>query len=554
MNPFFKNLNQLYYISMKSNLISTLFLVLLFQLTQLKCQTIYVSDTIEPGTIWNADTVKVIGDLYVPQGVKLQIISGTYIEFQGHFKLEISGSIDALGALNDTIVFTNHNTTDFFTDTLSSKGGWAGIHLHNSYSSPDSAVFEYCKIQFAKKFGEYAEDVMGGAVRAENFGNLIIRNSELSSNMVICYTDGVEGAAGGAIYCKNVNQILIENNIFLKNRSFDVGGAICINPGCHAKIDKNTFKENTAMWWDVNGGWIFMGGAGGAISTFDAFAFSPSISNNYCFNNQSVTGIIYTSNQEALVYNNVISNNYGVGFFDGHQGSVTRIFNNTIVNNNSYSGGIELFSRARVYNNICWGNERYPGQVSDQIHIQNATSGYQLFYNCVEYGNGGTNSIYEYPDFISPTLGAGLQYDGSDANWNLSDLSPCVNHGTADTTGLYIPATDIDDNPRIVGTSIEMGAFENINVITNIAANSKETESSGVYPNPGRSRLTVYSDSQNSRFQLFDGSGSLVMEKIFPGNELNIDVGTLKAGTYFYRIFSESYGSNAKTGKWIKIF
>jgi len=525
---------------------------MLFPLTQLKCQTIYVSGTIEPGTVWNADTVKVIGDLVVPQGVKLQINSGTYVEFQGHFKLDISGSIGALGTLNDTIVFTNHNTTVFYSDTLSAKGGWAGIRLHNSYSSPDTAVFEYCKIQFAKKFGEYAGDIMGGAIRAENYGTLIIRNSELSSNMVICYTNGVEGAAGGAIYCKNVNQVRIENNFFLKNRSFDAGGAICINPGCHTRIDKNTFKENIAMWWKVNGGWILMGGTGGAISTFDAFAFSPAISNNYCFNNQSVTGIIYTSNRDALVYNNVICNNYGVGFFDGHQGSITRIFNNTIVNNYSSSGGIELFSKARVYNNICWGNEHYPGQNRDQIDVQNAP-GSQLFYNCVEYGNGGTNSINEYPVFISPTPGAGLQYDGSDANWTLSDLSPCVNYGTADTTGLYIPDMDIEGNPRIIGTSIEMGAFENINVITNISVNSRGTESSGVFPNPGHSSLTVFIDIRNARFQLFDGSGALVSEQTITGNQLSLDVGSLKPGIYFYRITSEVNGINAKTGKWIKV-
>jgi len=538
---------------MKTNLISTLLLVMLFPLTQLKCQTIYVSDTIEPGTVWNADTVKVIGDLIVPQGVKLQIYSGTYVEFQGYFKLDISGSISALGAVNDTIVFTNHNTTSFFSDTVSAKGGWAGIRLHNSYSFPDSAVFEFCKIQFAKKFGEYAGDIMGGAIRAENYGTLIIRNSELSSNMVICYTDGVEGAAGGAIYCKNVNQVRLENNFFLKNRSFDVGGAICINPGCHTRIDNNTFKENIAMWWEVNGGWFSMGGVGGAISTFDAFAFSPIISNNYCFNNQSVTGIIYTSNKEALVYNNVICNNYGVGFFDGHQLSSTRIFNNTIVNNNSSSGGIELFSGAHVYNNICWGNEHYPGQIMDQIDVHNASAGYQLFYNCVEYGNGGTNSINEYPEFISPTPGPGLLYDGSDANWNLSDLSPCVNHGTSDTTGLYLPSKDILGNSRIIGTSIEVGAFENINVITNIADNSIGIESSGVYPNPGHSSLTVLSEYRDSRFQLFDSSGSLVLEQTIAGNENSLDVGSLKPGIYFYRIILEGNRITAKTGKWIKI-
>jgi hypothetical protein len=38
--------------------------------------------------------------------------------------------------------------------------------------------------------------------------------------------------------------------------------------------------------------------------------------------------------------------------------------------------------------------------------------------------------------------------------------SPCVNAGTPDTTGLGLGDTDIAGNPRIVGSAIDLGAFE----------------------------------------------------------------------------------------------
>jgi predicted outer membrane repeat protein len=539
---------------MKNLFISSLIILFFPLTTNAYSQTIFVSGDIDSNTKWNADTVKVIGDLKVLEGTTLTVNRGTYIEFQGYYRINIFGSIRAIGTPADTIVFTAHDTKYFWEDTLSVIGGWAGIYLHNSSTMPDSSVFEYCHIQFAKKYDDYGGDINGGAMLAEDYGTLIIRNSLLNSNMIICYETGVGGPAGGAIYCENVNSVVIQRNSFIGNRSFDNGGAIHIGQDCHALIANNIFINNKAIWWDFVGGLLFVGGCGSAVGTTDAFSLSPTICNNYCFNNQTVNGAIYTSNLNGLVFNNVICNNYGAGIVDGHQLSTTRIFNNTIINNFTFMdmGGIKIWSKAKAYNNICWGNEYHPGQVLEQIDISEAMPGYQLFSNCVQYGDGGSNSISENPEFVDPTMGVGLDYDGSIADWSLQDWSPCINRGTPDTTGLFIPEFDIEGNPRIYGGQIEMGSYENQNVVVSISEPEIIQDKILVFPSPGTTILNIKSDEPEAYFELFTVTGSVIIQKQIKDGINALNVESLDPGIYFYKIISNKKDVIA-SGKWIKI-
>jgi predicted outer membrane repeat protein len=317
---------------MKRAVISFSSAFFLFLTTGLYSQTIYVSGVINSNTEWEADTVKVVGDLTVTQGVLLTVNPGTYIEFQGHFEINIAGSFRAIGTPTDTIVFTSYDTTGFWADTLSVAGGWAGIKFQNSSTSPDSAVFEYCRIQYAKKYDDYGGDINGGAIMAEDYGLLHIKNCALNYCMVICYTNGINGPAGGAVFCRKVASVVIDSNSFTGNRSFDNGGAIHIDPDCQVLIANNMFIGNRAINFRIlpPPWYLVIGGTGGAIGTTDDLGFSPTICNNYCFNNQTINGVIYTSNRHGRIFNNVICNNYGMGIMDGHQLSETRIFNNTI--------------------------------------------------------------------------------------------------------------------------------------------------------------------------------------------------------------------------------
>lgn len=520
-----------------------------------KSQTLEVSGSINENTTWDADTVKIIGDVTVEQDVLLSISPGVYIEAQGYYKLIIAGRISAIGQDNDSITFTVNDTTGFWSDTTSVTGGWHGIYIVGENGSSDSSVFKFCKLQYGKNYDEYGGDINGGALYVYNHGYLRINHCLFNNNMVICYTNGVDGPYGGAIYCENVNTILIDSSCFIKNRSFDFSGAIRIDKNCvNTIITHNKFIKNVGFNYEVVPPWVAIGGGGAAISTSD-LVYSPEISNNYCFNNRGLNGIIYTSNLHARIFNNVICNNWGPGIVDGHQLSTSKTFNNTIINNRTPYGGILLCSKADVYNNICWGNENYAGQNYDQIYFDNANP--TLKNNCVQYGEGGSGAIFDYPEFVNPTEGVGVEYDGASADWTVKNWSPCINAGTPDTAFLTIPEYDIVSNIRIFGNRIDMGAYENqqIWVLTDEFALLEDEVN--VFPNPATTTLTIQVNtpniSGNYTISIKDALGKVFFQTKIPDQQQStqINVSDWASGLYLV-VVSSSEGIAKRTKVTVK--
>lgn len=531
----------------------SILICLVVQSSVMLSQTIFVSGDINSNTTWSADTVKIVGDVTVGSGIVLTVSPGTYIEAQGYFRISVSGRIRAIGTVVDTIIFTVHDTSGFWQDTTSVSGGWAGVRLINN-SSSDTSVFKYCKFLYGKKCDFYGGDNKGGAIYAINHGALHVANSLFNSNMAASSERNANDgdAAGGAIYCKMVGRVKIEASRFIRNRSFNNGGAVFIDTQCRAEIDDNTFLENVAKWWRIIlPSWIVTGGGGGAIYTRAGFDMHPIISNNACFNNRTVTGVLYTSNMQGGIYNNTICNNEGVGIFDGHMESMINIYNNTVVNNLSFHGGIEIFSKARLYNNIGWGNGLYSGDMRDQINVSQATAGFELFNNCVQFGNGGPGMVDQYPEFVDPTNVIGISLMAPDADWSLADSSPCINHGTPDTTGLFIPESDIAGNPRIYGGRIEIGSYENQNVWVGIADTDQEKNRIIVYPNPGISQLNIESDQPVAYIELMNIYGQVVLQEKIQNGINCVNTEYLPPDIYLFRLFN--YESTiVGSGKWLK--
>ena len=528
-----------------------LFILFTFSVYSAQSQSIEVSGDIASNTTWYQDSIFMVGDVHVLPNVVLTINPGTYVESQGYHRLQVSGSILAIGSIGDSIIFTVNNTAGFWQDTTSVTGGWGGIVLSNSISSSDSSVFNCCRFQYGKKCDGYNDDVLGGAICARNYHSLTIKNSLFFSNQVICPENGIYGSKGGAIYCDSVNEVVIDSNWFQQNRSFDSGGAIAIKEQCGVTISNNTFYRNRAIRYKFTSIGLVVHGVGGAIYTSDALGLSPKIYNNYCFNNQTTNGTIYMSNRNGLIFNNVICNNYGSGILDGHQLSTTHIFNNTIVNNQSWGGGIEIFSKAIIYNNICWGNQYSHGQQRSQIYIYDAFADCQLFNNCVEYGMSGEQGIYDEPQFVDASLGFGLVYDGMMADWSLSILSPCINSGTADTAGLFIPDIDIQGQTRILGNRIEMGAIENQYIFVGFEENETAEAVLTIFPNPGTDQLFIECDCEEGDFEMYSSTGQLVALQHVTGDIRHVVTGSLPSGMYSYRLLDGDH-QTIGSGKWIR--
>jgi parallel beta-helix repeat protein len=143
----------------------------------------------------------------------------------------------------------------------------------------------------------------------------------------------------------------------------------------------------------------------------------------------------------SIIKNNLIYNNHiGVHLFSASS-SVLR--NNTIVKNNSYGVGITRgYPAATITNCVIWGND------SNDLHPHlNAT------YSCIQdpndaNGMGNITGDSNNPDFIN-----------ADANdFHLKLTSPCIDKG--DPNGNYYGEFDIDNETRVKGNNIDMGADE----------------------------------------------------------------------------------------------
>jgi parallel beta-helix repeat protein len=156
---------------------------------------------------------------------------------------------------------------------------------------------------------------------------------------------------------------------------------------------------------------------------------------------------IYNFQSSPIIVNNVMGYNNGSGVFNTNSSSPT-ITNNTIVLNFGGSGVANFeSSNPSITNNIITSNAVYG------IHAQSGSSPVST-YNDVwanawadYYGvSGGTGSISQDPKFVN-LLDAHLQCG-----------SPAVNAGN--NSAPSIPSDDYDENPRIVGGTVDMGAYE----------------------------------------------------------------------------------------------
>ena len=149
-----------------------------------------VAGEISADSTWTGDTIKVTGDVTVVDNVILTIKPGTYIKFMGHYKLDIYGTLLAVGTETDSIRFSVNDSSGFH-QYGSSEGGWNGIIFNNSgdmggangaMNDNDTSKIQYCQFEFAKGL-IYNFVGSGGAVRLDNFDRLAIPFRAVATDM-----------------------------------------------------------------------------------------------------------------------------------------------------------------------------------------------------------------------------------------------------------------------------------------------------------------------------------------------------------------------------------
>ena len=273
---------------------------------------------------------------------------------------------------------------------------------------------------------------------------------------------------GGGIYNYRGNSILV-NCTLTGNSAVDYGGGIC-NYQSNPSMDNCTISENSAQY---GGGGIYNDESspsltnctfsensaryGGGMYNFDS---GPALTNCAFRRNSAVDygGGIYNINSELTLSNCIFTGNqarlYGGGMSNNNSDP---ILTNCTFAGNSAPDGTALACNSRsarstvgLISCIIWdsGNEIW---VNDSSTIN-------ISYSNIRNGSPGEGNIDADPLFADSD-GPDNIPGTEDDNLRLAPSSPCIDAGVP----RYMPGlneTDIDGNPRVVSSRIDMGAYE----------------------------------------------------------------------------------------------
>jgi hypothetical protein len=524
-----------------------LLLTLIFMPLIVYCQT-SVNGYVSGKWLKSQSPFNVIGDIKIPKGERLEIESGVAILFQGHYSFTVDSLaiLMAIGTEDDTIVFMPKDTII----------GWNGLRF---FYADSTSILKYCKIAFAKKdhsdqqlpSDPYEPWERNGAGIFCYYSNLLICYCTISNNYLA-------GPAlqyiGGGIGCYHSNPIIYKNTIShnVTNGKYCDGAGIGCAENSSPRVLDNIITYNNASTYFCSGGGI------------DCIGGRPIIQNNFIsFNkaNSDGGGINLEFHADALIQNNIISYNsspYGSAISCSWY-TRPNIINNTLINNDIWdwvNGSgiyITLDCHPIMANTILWNK----GEKEIIIGNDYFSSDIQISNCDLQQGWAGNGNISSAPLFMG---GDSTSYHF----YELTDNSPCIDAGSVDTAGLFLPLTDFAGNPRIVdgdnnGTKvIDMGALEkNVSatiINDDILTIPLEYKLHQNYPNPFNQRTTInYSIPQTSlvNIAIFDIQGieirKLINEEKLPGNyTVNFDGSNLSNGIYFYRLQTGNFAQTKK--------
>ena len=383
--------------------------------------------------------------------------------------------------------------------------------------------------------GFYPFLIIGPGYYNAEIKNLTFKNGNFRSNLIaFTYSDSIrfenllikdcivtyrgvafKGAtSSGNVQLKNVT---IDNT-----ESMQYGGSAgaVINGITFFKAENCTFSNNVISQNAPSSAGLFVSSAGGDVIIENCKFFGNSTTSNlyegyanalFITDNNDEIGDVTINN--CLFYDNVNVGGKSIisakSLIDGN----VHFTNNTVVDNQC-SYGIEFKGNVDFKNNILRNDTYYeillniidPGVYSTiNVSYSNIDGGINAIHNT--YGLNTINwlegNIDEDPLFFPFSI---------DDPYQLTELSPCIDTGTPDTTGLFLPPWDLLHNHRIWDGDgdglaiIDMGCYEYaaepfVDVTQNQIPNTKYLLTN--YPNPFNPTTTIsFSIHEESEVEL----------------------------------------------------
>ena len=490
-------------------------------------------------------------------------------------------------------------TNSSFRNNTAFKGGGAiyaknvGLQISDTrfignyaYNSNGGAVyyFTYPEFNLQNCYFEENKAYKGGAVYILDVVEINIDHCVFHNNFATKMSNLITDCYGGAIsiyrglsFSAQMYATITHNQI-IGSRS--TSGAVYFKENVIARIEHNTFAYN------------FAGNTGAGISHGPDCNFT--IKSNIFTNNEANTGaaLYYYLNATGLkLINNLFANNYARDNYASYNGSgggavsinntvdTVLIINNTFVHNrHDYMGGALHLIHSKnntIINNIFYGNSA-PRAPQIAINTKGATNDSLLYpdleYNCIQAGSDSIGVYRDYdvveydsvfrgiykenisdsPQFVMPSAGSGLDYDGLTSDWSLKESSPCINAGnpffTIDSIGAE---QDLAGNLRIymfdeIKVS-DIGAYE-FQGVPNSISSGKFVPVSNIlyqnYPNPFNPETVIrYQLGRLSSVQIdvFNSLGQKIKALVKATQPAGIHTITFNAtgiasGIYYYQL------------------
>jgi predicted outer membrane repeat protein len=480
---------------------SLLISFLLFSFLPLNVYGLDVTGTIDSDQSWGTETVNVNGNLTISATVTISAGTQIIVADQVMITVTSSGSIQAQGTDGNEIVFT----------AATPAVGWRGIYFDSGIEDDAPSIFQYTRFEYGKADGS------GGAINLDYHSSVTFQNCSFENNQASNY--------GGAINSA-YSQLVLENCVFSSNQAggSDGGGAVHIfdSDEHELRIENCSFFNNNAY----TGGAIQAENAAGLIVSGCLFA------NNEAYSGGAVTISQSSSDNITFIANTIVNNK-------------TNYSSDAAINVATYVSNFSFI------NNIIYNNLNGSGNTGA---IFFSSEPYEpVFENCLIEGGvssiSGLPSSYTWteimddnPGFVAPSSGVGLAADGSAADWQLSETSPCVNAGIEDVTGLGLPDYDLAGNTRIQQGRIDIGALESAYVPT-ASFDMPVDVDFNIWLQRDANQIVVRTDDM-IRFSgaLYDITGSIVEDKRnrLYQDQLTFPVSGLRKGIYVVTLYGRS--------------
>lgn len=449
-------------------------IILLFCALTMKAQVTQVSGT-QSGT-WNGE-IHVVGDVVVPRDEALNIEAGTSVIADGYFEILVYGKFYANGEENARITFSVADTTGYSNYNAFESGAWKGM----TFSKSEEVKLSHCDFSYGKTH----LDGDGGIIRIYTVRGFEADNCTFHHNTA--------RKRGGALYAENSIVDIHDCEIF-ENLATGYEGSYCWGTGfqflkCDVTINDIVFHDNNS---DVGYG------GGMNIDSCNMVMNNAVFYNNYAVNAGGLG--IQRCKEYTVKVSNMLAYNNSVKHYGGGLAMATsdpELNNLTIVNNFCGGGGgagmqMAFNSEPTLNNCIFWGNRAVYEIEKDSIEYYLGSQIWLWGDDCVpmfnnglvQYGLDTIAGYYHIPDgnYNNMLKTNPLFVDEVGRDYQLLTDSPCINAGTADISGLFIPDADLAGNPRVYNGRIDMGCYEWNNI--GVDENYTNDNAMVVYPNP----------------------------------------------------------------------